>query len=237
MKRKLWFRIYKGFINIFRKRTKFVFLGEEFKDQGIILSNHAGTGGPFAYELNQKKPIRFWGTYEMNSGIKQVYHYLVHTYYHQKKGWNLGLAYVFCLLAAPLTNLFYRGMNLISSYPDSRITETMAKSFETLKEPCNIVIFPEDSSKGYFDELTKFHSGFVVFIKFCLKRGLDLPLYVSYYEKRTHVQLVDSPIMLSDLFSENESREEIAKKLCDRCNELGRIARSKNWRKTNKNKK
>lgn len=231
MKRKLWFRIYKGMIGLFLKKTKFVYLGETIGEQGIILSNHAGTGGPFAFEIFLKKPLRLWGTYEMNSGLKEAYRYLVHVYYHQKKGWNIRLARVFCLIAAPLTNLFYKGMRLISSYQDFRIKSTLAESGKTLCEPANIVIFPEDSSRGYFDELTEFHGGFVLLLKQCLERGMDLPLYVSYHERRTHVQLVDAPIRVSEIMAAGDTREQIARKLCNRCNELGRMARATNYRK------
>ena len=44
-----------------------------------------------------------------------MYKYQTRVYYHEKKHWNLHLARLFCLLASPLTNLFYKGLNLIST--------------------------------------------------------------------------------------------------------------------------
>ena len=38
------------------------------------------------------------------------------------------LARLFCLLASPLTFLFYKGLNLISTYKDSRLKITLEES-------------------------------------------------------------------------------------------------------------
>lgn len=64
-------------------------------------------------ELYADFPIRTWGTHEMNSGLSKMYRYQSRVYYHEKKGWNLHLARLFCLLASPLTNLFYKGFALL----------------------------------------------------------------------------------------------------------------------------
>ena len=60
-------------------------------------------------------------------------------------------------------------------------------------------------------------------INICLKKNLDLPVYVSYFKKSERKYIVDEPIMISELLSKYESREEICKALCDRCNELGKM--------------
>ena len=46
---------------------------------------------------------------------------------------------------------------------------------------------------------------------------------MAYFRKNEKRYVVDKPIMLSDLFKEGVSREDIAKRLCDRCNELGQM--------------
>lgn len=99
----------------------------------------------------------------MNSGLKSTYNYLTNNYYTKKKHWNLHLARIFCLIAAPLCNLFYKGLNLISTYPDTRFRKTLKESIKTLQSGTNLIIFPEASENGYFDELTLFHEGSVVF--------------------------------------------------------------------------
>ena len=89
------------------KQPKFVYLGEEISTGGVILSNHEGTDAPMSLEIYCNKPLRMWGAHEMNSGLIKMYKYQTRVYYHEKKGWNLHLARLFCVIASPLTNLFY----------------------------------------------------------------------------------------------------------------------------------
>ena len=222
--RKKWFIILKGFLKIFIKKPQYVFLGEEFDDEpSIILSNHIGAIGPLTHELYFPKPFRFWGTYEMNSGLKGVYKYLTEVYYTKKKHWKPFLAKVFCLLAAPLTNMFYKGLNLISTYPDYRFRKTLLESLKTIKEGQSLIIFPEDSSNGYFDEISKFFAGFVVFAKNCLKRGIDLKICQTYYRKKEKIFIIDQPIRFSELLKRFNSKQEVADFVCNRVNELGKM--------------
>ena len=75
--RKAWFRGLKGLIRIFVKKTKFVYLGEEPKGPSLILSNHVGALGPLSFELYFPYRMRFWGTYEMNGSLREVYRYAI----------------------------------------------------------------------------------------------------------------------------------------------------------------
>ena len=131
--RSLWFRGLKKFMKLFKKKPEFIFLGEEFSDKSIVVSNHEGTSAPLALELYSNMRFRFWGAYEMNSGLIKLYKYQTRVYYHEKKHWNLHLARLFCLLASPLTNLFYKGLDLISTYKDARFKTTLKESIEALK--------------------------------------------------------------------------------------------------------
>ena len=221
--RKLWFKFVKKIMRIFIKKSKFVYLGEKITTGGIIISNHEGTSAPLALELYTDLPIRFWGAYEMNSGLVKMYKYQTRVYYHEKKHWNLHLARLFCLLASPLTNMFYKGLNIISVYRDVRFLKTMDESIETLNKGSNIVIYPEDSDNGYLKQLTSFHLGFVVFAERCLKKGIDIPIVVAYYNKETVQYLFDKPIKFSELQARFSSRQEIADYLLERCNFLGRM--------------
>ena len=221
--RKKWFRGVKKVMRLFIKPTQFIYLDQPIEEGAIVLSNHVGTGAPLAWELYSKLPLRFWGAYEMNSGLVKLYKYQTRVYYHEKKHWNLHLARLFCLLASPLTNLFYKGLNLISTYPDGRFKKTLTQSIDALEKGMNVIIFPEDSTKGYLDELEGFHLGFTALAKLCLKKGIDAPLYVAYYRKKEKKYVVDKPVKLSELFSGGATREEVAAKLCARCNELGKM--------------
>jgi hypothetical protein len=166
------------------KKPEFIYLGEEIGTGGIILSNHEGTDAPMSLELYLDKPIRMWGAHEMNSGVVEMYKYQSRVYYHEKKHWNLHLARLFCLIASPITNLFYKGLNLISTYRDTRFRRTVRESVEALQQGYNIVIFPEDSAKGYLAELEGFFAGFVVLAESCLKKGWICPFTLPIFAKR-----------------------------------------------------
>ena len=210
----------KGLIKIFIRKPKYVYVGEKIKDGSIILSNHVGKTAPLKLDLFLPARFRFWGAHEMNEGFRSLYKYLSEVFYHEKKHWNLGLARLFCVIAAPLTYVFYRGLNLISTYRDHRLKNTIKESIETLKNNESIVIFPEDSSEGYHDELRGFHAGFTVLAKACLKRGMDLPIYVTYFDKQTNQHIIGAPVLFSELVKDGFDRAKISKQLCDRTNDL-----------------
>lgn len=223
--RKAWFRFLKTIMRIFIKKSKFIYLGseEDFPAKTIILSNHEGTSAPLALELYTNLPIRFWGAYEMNSGFVKLYKYQTRVYYHEKKHWNLHLARLFCLLASPLTNMFYKGLNLISTYKDLRLKKTIAESIDALNRNQDIVIFPEDSEKGYLPILEEFHKGFILLLNACEKNQIDANICVAYYKKKEKTYIIDKPVKVKDILSLGLSKDELSKKLCDRCNELGQM--------------
>ncbi len=222
-KRKGYFEFMKKIMRVKYKQPKFIFLGEEIENSSVILSNHEGTDAPMSLEIYLPKPVRFWGAHEMNSGLVKMYKYQSKIYYHEKKHWNLFLARMFCLIASPLTNLFYSGLDLISTYRDGRFIKTIRETISVLKDGDNIVIFPEDSEKGYLKELEGFHAGFVLLCEQCLKEGLDVPIYVSYYRKEENAYVFDAPVKYSELKEKYKTRDEISHQLCLRCNELGKM--------------
>lgn len=222
-KRKWWFRLLKRMMRCRYKEPKFIYLGKEIGSGGIILSNHEGTDAPMSLEIYCNAPLRMWGAHEMNSGLIKMYKYQTKVYYHEKKHWNLHLARLFCLIASPLTNLFYKGLDLISTYKDGRFIKTIRESVSAIKEGDNIVIYPEDSKNGYLPELEGFFGGFVVLAETCKKQGVDVPIYVTYFKKSELTYIVDAPVMYSELTKNGESREEVALKLLNRCNELGKM--------------
>lgn len=220
---KPWFMGIKGIAKLFYKKPKFLYLGEEFSDGSIILSNHEGSYSPLTLEIWMNRKIRFWGTYEMNSGLKELYRYQTRIYYHQKKGWNLWLARIVCLIVSPLTNLFYKGLNLISTYRDTRFMKTIKTSINAVKNGESIIIFPEDSSKGYYKELTMFFSGFAFLAQTLAKKGIDAPIVVSYFRREEKIFVIDKPIKYSELLAKYGDKDNIAKNLLDRCNLLGKM--------------
>lgn len=223
--RALWFRGLKYFMRLFIKKSEFKFFGDKVKEGSLIISNHVGTSAPLALELYSDMPFRFWGAYEMNSNVFKLYGYLSKTYYHEKKHWNLFGARMFCIIAAPLTWIFYRGLRLISTYRDSRFRRTIKESVDAVKSNQSIVVFPEDSAKGYLDKLEGIYAGFLVFAKSCYKEGIDLSIHPAYYNKKTKTYLIDKPVMYSELIKSGKSQQEIANDLMKRINELGEMTR------------
>ena len=221
--RKRWFKAFKKLLVGRYKRPEFIYLGEPIRTGGIVVSNHEGTDAPLSLELYLDAPIRMWGAQEMNSGLISMYKYQTRVYYHEKKHWNLFLARVFCLLASPLTNLFYKGLNLISTYRDVRFRRTIRESIEALQQGENIVVFPEDSTKGYLPELEGFLPGFVMLAEVCARKGMDVPIYVTYFKKKELKYVIDAPVYYSELAKDGATRQEIARRLVDRCNELGKM--------------
>ena len=183
-KRKWWFRFMKKLMLGRYKKPNFVYLGEPFSNGGIILSNHEGTDAPMSLELYCDKPLRMWGAHEMNSGLVSMYKYQTRVYYHEKKHWNLQLARLFCLIASPLTYLFYKGLNLISTYHDGRFLKTLRESVSAIQNGENIVIFPEDSTNGYLPQLEGFYQGFTALAEACARKGIDVPVFVTFFKKR-----------------------------------------------------
>ena len=221
--RKWWFKLIKKLMLCRYKEPRFVYLGDEIEKGSLILSNHEGTDAPMSLEIYLNKPIRMWGAHEMNSGLIKMYKYQTKVYYHEKKHWNIHLARLFCLIASPVTNVFYKGLNLISTYKDARFRRTIKESLEALNNGENIVIFPEDSTKGYLEELEGFYGGFVVLAEICKKRKIDVPIFVTYFRKKDLTYIIDKPVLFSELTKDGASREEIAKQLVERCNVLGKM--------------
>lgn len=222
-KRKFYFELMKKMMRGRYKKPNIIYLGDEITTSSIILSNHEGTDAPMALEIYLNKPIRMWGAHEMNSGLIKLYQYQTKVYYHEKKHWNLLLARLFCLIASPLTNLFYSGLDLISTYKDGRFIKTIRESISSIKNGDNIVIFPEVSEKGYLKELEGFHAGFVLLCEQCLREGVDVPIFVSYFKKEENTYIIDKPINYSTLKEQYKTRNEISHHLCLRCNELGKL--------------
>ncbi len=222
-KRRPYFRFLKKLMRVRYKEPNFVFLGEPLDKGSIVLSNHEGTDAPMSLEIYYDAPMRMWGAHEMNSGLCKLYKYQTEIYYHKKKHWNIHLARLFCLIASPLTYLFYRGLDLISTYPDARFAKTVRESMISIENGDNIVIFPEDSSKGYLAELEGFYAGFAMLADRCLKVGVDVPIYVSYYRRADNTYIFDKAIKYSELKAKYKTREAIADALRLRCNELGKI--------------
>lgn len=208
--RKPFFRFIKGIVKIFKRKPKFVYLGERPSGACIYISNHSAASGPTTYELYLPTAMRMWGTYEMCGGFNQRRKYLCETYYRRKKKYSKFGAFMRGTLAAPFTALFYKGMRLIPTYPDIRFTKTLRLSVDELIDGTSILIFPENSDDGYHDIMTEYFGGFHSLAKcYNKKTGKDIDIVNMYYDRKLNTVIVGAPQSFLSLSERFCSRAEV----------------------------
>ena len=221
-KKKLWVRIIKAVHRIFFKKPEVVYLGEKIPESSLILCNHAGAAGPEVWELYMDN-FRFWATHEITEGTASVYKYLSEVFFTQKRHWNPAAAKAVSFIASPLLAFYLKGWELIPSYRDVRLSYTIKTTIGLLKKNCSVLIFPENSSEGYYDELKSVHPGFCLAGEAALKKGIDADLVFAYFNKENNRRLIiDRPLKFSKLKEFCGSRDAIAEFACKRINELSR---------------
>ena len=52
---------------------------------------------------------------------------------------------------------------------------------------------------------------------------MDLPIYVTYFRKKDLTYIIDKPVLYSELCKDGAAKEELARRLVERCNELGKM--------------
>ena len=157
----------------------------------------------------------------MTFGLKGVHHYLVHTFYHQKKKWPIVIAAIVVTILAPFAQMFYQGMRIIPTYRDSRFTSSIKNSIKVINEGKVIVIYPEDSTDGYKDQIEKFFNGYLTLCELSRRKGIDLPIYVGYYNRKKNKMIVDEKMMYSDLLKKYDNdQDKISEELRLRMNAL-----------------
>lgn len=212
-------RILKPFFNV--KTVEF--LGEKFPDKCIIVSNHNNKKGPMVYEINLPVFHASWGAYQMLGNYRSRYNYLRNVLYIQKNGVNKFKATIKAGFEAIFSIFMYRGMKILPSYPDARLRKTLQYSMEVLDSGAAVSVYPEDSNRGYFDEMTHFFPGFVMLAEQYFKRtGEDVPVYPVYYGRKKKKIVVGNPLYVQELKKEGLDRSQIAERFKDEVNELYR---------------
>ena len=224
--RKVMFFITKAILRIFVRRPKYYFLGDfDLHSPAIYMSNHRGATGPISNQLYFPVDFRFWGTHEMSTTVKKRYNYLVNVFFYQ--GWNLKfkpLCHVLACIAIAFVSAFYNCAKVIPTYEDNRLLSTYKESIKVLTENKeSIFIFPEDISNGYFDEIGRVHSGYYLLGERCLKKNIDLPIYLMYINKKQNTVAIDKPVMFSSIISSGQTKEEFSEYIRTRINELGKL--------------
>ncbi len=220
--RKPFFTAVKSFLRIFKRKPKIVNLNDEpLADTAIYTTNHEAAKGPLIYELYFPKNFRFWGTHEMTADYKTRYKYLSTTYLNEKKHIPKWLSKILAVIIEPFVHAFYKGIQLIPTYRDTRLFKTFKTTFNELDNGTSILIFPENSSDGYHQELTEYYAGFVTLAKQYYKtRKKNLKIYNMYYCKSNNTIVIDKAIDIKELLDQGKSDKEIAEEFRVRANEL-----------------
>lgn len=223
-KRRPFFKFFKAITKIFIKKPKVVNLNESLEDGSIFLCNHVGATAPFTLEYYFPKNFRFWGTYEMTMGFKERWKYMAYKEFPNMRHNGKFMSKVKATFVAPFSLMFYKGLQLIPTYPDGRFKKTIETSMEVLNEKSNIIVFPEDISHGYFDVLKKFFAGFWILAKqYYQKFKRDLKIYNMYLKRKPRTLIIDKGVSVKELIDKNLSKEEIAEQFKDRANELAKL--------------
>lgn len=216
-----FFRLVMRVFGIFKKRPYIYNLNEADFETGIIVSNHSGASGPMTLALYFPTFFVPWGTHEMVGNYKERWNYLFYIFYQQKLGYKKFKSFILATLFAIISKMLYKGMGLIPTYMDLRLVRTIRTSVEHLEAGSKILIFPEVSDSGYFDEILEYNEGFVYLSQtYYKKHKVDLPIYPVYYYNRINAIIIGKKIYANKLLQEGLTRVEVAEHFKDVTNQL-----------------
>ncbi len=216
-----FFACVKRVLKIFRKKPTVVNLAGELSARSVIVCDHVAKSGPLGLELYLPLPTAKWGAHEMLGSFSERRRYLRDVFYMRKQGFGRVRAGLLATFEAIFSPLIYRGMNVIGTYPDGRLKGTLKKSEAALSAGMPVVVFPENSDGGYFEEMKEFFAGFVLLaLQHLKKTGEDLPIYPCYYHPKRRMLVIGKPGYAGRLAAAGMEKREIAGYFRDRVNEL-----------------
>ncbi len=215
------FAVVKGFLRIFKRKPRIVNLAGELPRRCIVVVNHSAKSGPLGMELFFPLPTVKWGAYEMLGKFSVRRAYLRDVFYMQKQGYGRVRAALLATFEAIFSPLVYRGMRVIASYGDGRLSSTIAASEEALGQNMAVMIFPENSSGGYYEEMREFFAGFVLLaLRHRQGTGEDLPIVPCYYHPKRRFLAIGKPECAGALADRGLNKKQIAEYFKERVNQL-----------------
>lgn len=210
-------------IKFFSKKYRIIDLNDgEIQNNCIFISNHSAANGPLMLTLNL--PFKFvpWGISDMCQGYRVRRRYLIDVFYRQKLKYSKFRSFLIGTLFAIISGYIYKNNGVIATFTNASLKDTMKRSISKLEQGENILIFPEDSSKGYFEVLTKYYPGFAMLSKLYFKKTqADLPVYPIYISKKKKIIIIGKPLFINKMLNEQKlSLEEISEKAKDITNDL-----------------
>lgn len=203
--------------------VKFESMIEHLPDKAILVSIHAAKNGPMAISMSYPKFSAMWGHHAMLGTYRERFSYLRNVLYVQKMHKNKFVATLKASYEALFSIYIYRGMKVIGTHTDMRLIHTIHSSMDVLDANAGIVIFPEDSSEGYFDEVRSAFAGFVMLSSLYYRtRGEDVPVIPMYISTKKKRLIVGEPRYLHELEQAGLDRDELADRIKDDINALYR---------------
>ena len=159
------------------------------------------------------------GASPMLGSYKDRFHYMRDVYYIKKCHKSKFYATLRGGFEAIFSKIMYKGMHLIPSYEDMRLIQTISDVKGNLDNGLPVIIFPEDSNKGYQLVMNELFEGYIIITKFVnKKRGVDTPIYPYYFHVKRATIIIGKPFYLSQF--EGKDNKEILEYTKDRINEL-----------------
>ena len=196
---------------------------ENLPDKAIIVSVHAAKNGPLAIAVSYPKFALTWGHHDMLGSYKQRFLYLRNVLYIQKLHKNKFSATVKAFYEAFFSKFIYKGIKVIGTYTDMRLLTTIRNSMDALNAGASVIIYPEDSSEGYFDELRSAFPGFAMLASIYYKKfGEDVPVIPAYVSLKKKRFILGAPRYVHEMESSGMSNAQIAELLKNDINALYR---------------
>ncbi|NLB49605.1 MAG: hypothetical protein GX807_02180 [Erysipelotrichia bacterium] len=220
-----FFRFVRKIAKAFKKKPKALDLNKSaVEEPAIYISNHSGASGPLTLSLYIHKFIVPWGTYEMVGNYLERWKYLYYVFYQQKLGYKKAKSWILATLFGIISKMLYRGMQLIPTYRDIRFKTTISQSLRFLRKKSSVLIFPEDSTTGYHEQLLRYNLGFIFLSETYYKEtGIDLPVYPVRYSKQKNMYIIGEKDYVNKYLLQGKSREEVAEIFKDTTNVLGEM--------------
>jgi 1-acyl-sn-glycerol-3-phosphate acyltransferase len=196
----LLIRFIKLLIRIFKKKPKIVNIeNQELPEKAIYIANHVGAKGPIIFSVFFSVILVPWGAFPMTGNYIERWKYLYFVFYRQKLKYGKIKSIILASLFGLISRILYNGVYLIPTYPDLRLRKTIVQTLNHLESNNSILIFPEDSSMGYKDEIQVFHGGFVYLAKKYRDRYQeDIPIIPLFYNRFNNQIIVGRKYYLKD---------------------------------------
>ena len=194
---------------------------EDIPEKAIIVSIHAAKRGPMSISVSHPKYCAMWGHHGMLGNYRERFSYLRNVLYIQKMHKGKFISTLKATYEAAFSIYIYKGMRVIGTYTDMRLLQTIRNSMDALDAGASVVIFPEDSSEGYFDEVKTAFSGFVILSSVYYKKcGEDVPVIPAYISPKKKRFILGEPRYVREMEREGMDKQQIADRIKDDINEL-----------------